>query len=173
MTDHVIVIGAGFAGLSAATSLAEQGVRVLVLEARPSLGGRASVFTDPATGERVDNGQHVLIGAYRETFRFLRRLGTAQHVYMQPGLAVDIIDRDGRTSRLACPAIPAPLHLLVGALRWNAIGWRDRMALVRMRHAGSANWFSDSWRRVTDTLQKSSNIMILACILESFSNKIH
>ena len=117
MTDHVIVIGAGFAGLSAATSLAEQGVRVLVLEARPSLGGRASVFTDPATGERVDNGQHVLIGAYRETFRFLRRLGTAQHVYMQPGLAVDIIDRDGRTSRLACPAIPAPLHLLVGALR--------------------------------------------------------
>jgi squalene-associated FAD-dependent desaturase len=133
----VIVIGAGFAGLSAATALAEQGIRVLVLEARPSLGGRASVFTDPATGERVDNGQHILIGAYHETFRFLRRLGTEQHVYMQPGLAVDVIDRTGQTSRLACPALPAPLHLLVGALRWNAIGWRDRIALVRMRHGGS------------------------------------
>jgi squalene-associated FAD-dependent desaturase len=132
----VLVIGAGFAGLSAATALAERGVRVLVLEARPSLGGRASVFTDPATGERVDNGQHVLIGAYHETFRFLRRLGTEKHVYMQPGLAVDIIDRDGRTSRLACPPIPAPLHLLVGALRWNAISWRDRVALARMRHGG-------------------------------------
>ncbi len=136
MTDQVLVIGAGFAGLSAATALAEQGVRVLVLEARPALGGRASVFTDPATGERVDNGQHVLIGAYRETFRFLRRLGTEKHVYLQPGLAVDIIDRDGRTSRLACPAIPAPLHLLVGALRWKAISWRDRVALARMRHGG-------------------------------------
>jgi squalene-associated FAD-dependent desaturase len=136
VTNDVIVIGAGFAGLSAGTSLAEQGIRVLVLEARPSLGGRASVFSDPATGERVDNGQHVLIGAYRETFRFLRRLGTEKHVYMQPGLALDIVDRDGRMSRLTCPAIPAPLHLLVGALRWNGISWRDRIALARMRHGG-------------------------------------
>ena len=136
MTYEVIVIGGGFAGLSAATALAEKGIRVLVLEARRSLGGRASAFIDPATGERVDNGQHVLTGAYRETFRFLRRIGTEAHVYLQPGLAVDFIDRGGRTSRLACPAIPAPLHLLVGALRWDAIGWRDRLALARLRTGG-------------------------------------
>jgi hydroxysqualene dehydroxylase len=136
LNNDVIVIGGGFAGLSAATALAEKGVRGLVFEARPSLGGRASAFIDPSTGERVDNGQHVLTGAYRETFRFLRRLGTESHVYLQPGLAVDIIDRDGRTSRLACPAIPPPLHLLVGALRWKAIGWRDRFALARLRNGG-------------------------------------
>jgi squalene-associated FAD-dependent desaturase len=136
LTYEVIVIGGGFAGLSAATALAEKGIRVLVLEARRSLGGRASAFIDPATGERVDNGQHVLTGAYRETFRFLRRIGTEAHVYLQPGLAVDFIDRGGRTSRLACPAIPAPLHLLVGALRWDAIGWRDRLALARLRTGG-------------------------------------
>ncbi len=130
------MIGGGFAGLSAATALAEKGVRVLVLEARPSLGGRASTFIDPSTGERVDNGQHVLTGAYRETFRFLRRIGTDAHVYLQPGLAVDIIDRNRQASRLACPAMPAPMHLLVGALRWKAIGWRDRLALVRMRNGG-------------------------------------
>lgn len=133
MTHDVIVIGGGFAGLSAATALAEKGFRVLVLEARPSLGGRASVFTDPSTGERVDNGQHVLTGAYRETFRFLRRIGTESQVYLQPGLAVDIIDKDGRASRLACPRLPAPLHMLVGALRWGAIDWQDRKALMRMR----------------------------------------
>jgi hydroxysqualene dehydroxylase len=136
LTHDVIVIGGGFAGLSAATALAEQGIRVLVLEARPALGGRASAFVDPATGERVDNGQHVLTGAYRETFRFLRRIGTEAQVYLQPGLTVDIIDRDGRASRLACPEIPAPLHLLVGALRWDAIGWRDRIALARIRKGG-------------------------------------
>jgi hydroxysqualene dehydroxylase len=136
LTSDVVVIGAGFAGLSAATALAEKGVRVLVLEARPSLGGRASAFVDPSTGERVDNGQHVLIGAYRETFRFLRRIGTDKHVYMQPGLSIDIIDKDGRVSRLACPPIPAPLHLLAGAMRWNAIGWRDRLALARLRRGG-------------------------------------
>jgi len=106
-----------------------------VLEARPSLGGRASAFTDPATGERVDNGQHLLIGGYHETFSFLRRLDADRDVQLQTNLTVDVIDRAGVASRLACPAWPAPLHLLAGAMRWSAIGWRDRVALLRMREA--------------------------------------
>jgi squalene-associated FAD-dependent desaturase len=149
LTNDVIVIGAGFAGLSAATALAERGVSVLVLEARPTLGGRATAFTDPSTGERVDNGQHVLTGGYRETFRFLRRLGTDAQVHVQPGLAVDIIDANGSASRLVCPAVPAPLHLLLGALRWKAIGWADRLALLRMRRGGragaDARWTVRKW----------------------------
>jgi hydroxysqualene dehydroxylase len=134
LTSEVIIVGAGFAGLSAATALAERGVSVTVLEARPTLGGRATAFTDPATGERVDNGQHVLIGGYHETFAFLRRLGAAADVHLQPDLHIDVIDRTGRLSRLKCPPLPAPLHLLAGVLRWDAIGWRDRMALLAMRH---------------------------------------
>lgn len=128
----VIVVGAGFAGLSAAAALAERGARVLVLEARPALGGRATAFTDPATGERVDNGQHVLFGCYDETFRFLRRIGAESHVRVQPRLTVDMIDRDGRASRLACPPLPSPLHLLGGVLMWSALGWRDRLAALRV-----------------------------------------
>ncbi len=91
----VVVVGGGFAGLSAATALAERGARVLVLEARPTLGGRATAFTDPATGERVDNGQHVLFGCYHETFRFLRRIGAESSVRVQPQLA----DRHRRSRR--------------------------------------------------------------------------
>ena len=135
MTTDAIVVGAGFAGLSAATALAEQGARVLVLEARPTLGGRATAFTDPATGERVDNGQHVLFGCYDETFRFLRRIGAEANLRLQSRLAVDIIDREGRWSRLACPALPSPFHLLVGVMSWSALGWRDRLAVLRMRSA--------------------------------------
>ena len=135
MTADAIVVGAGFAGLSAATALAERGARVLVLEARPTLGGRATAFTDPSTGERVDNGQHVLFGCYDETFRFLRRIGAESNVRLQGRLAVDIIDRAGRWSRLACPALPSPLHLLVGVMSWGALGWRDRVAVLRMRNA--------------------------------------
>jgi len=135
LNPDVIVVGGGFAGLSAATSLAERGAKVLVVEARPTLGGRATAFTDPATGERVDNGQHVLFGCYHETFRFLRRIGAERHVPVQRRLAVDMVDRDGRWSRLACPALPSPLHLLAGVLTWNALGWRDRMAILRMRTA--------------------------------------
>jgi zeta-carotene desaturase len=130
-----VVVGGGLAGLSAATALAERGARVLVLEARPTLGGRATAFTDPATGERVDNGQHVLFGCYHETFRLLRRVGTEADVQIQPRLAIGIVDRDGRASRLVCPPLPPPLHLLAGVMRWTALGWRDRLAVVRVHRA--------------------------------------
>ena len=79
----VVVVGAGFAGLSAAAVLAEAGKRVLVLDARPQLGGRATAFTDRVTGELVDNGQHVLFGCYHETFAFLRRIGAEANIRLQ------------------------------------------------------------------------------------------
>jgi hydroxysqualene dehydroxylase len=131
----VIVIGGGFAGLSAACALSDEGARVLVLEARPGLGGRATAFTDPATGEVVDNGQHVLLGCYRDTFRFLRRVGADGDVVLQARLAVDMIDRDGRRSRLKCPALPPPWHLLIGLLGWDALGFGDRLAALRIAPA--------------------------------------
>jgi zeta-carotene desaturase len=135
VTPDAIVIGAGFAGLSAATALCERGLRVLVLEARPTLGGRATAFTDPATGERVDNGQHVLFGCYDETFLFLRRIGAESLVSVQPQLTVETIDRDGRRSRLKCPVLPSPFHLIAGLMTWDAIGWRDRLAVMRVGRA--------------------------------------
>jgi len=128
----VAIVGGGFAGLSAATALAEQGRRVIVLEARPRLGGRASSFTDPATGERVDNGQHLLIGGYHETFRFLRRIGASDAVTLQPQLTVDFVDRNGAPSRLRSRSLPAPLHLFGGIMTWRALDWRDRLSAVRM-----------------------------------------
>ena len=143
-TDAVVV-GGGIAGLAAATALAERGRRVLVLESRPSLGGRATAFTDPATGERVDNGQHVLFGCYRETFRFLRRIGADAFVQVQDNLAIDVVDRAGRLSTLACPPLPAPLHLLAGVLRWNALAWRDKAALLAIRFDGGANETVREW----------------------------
>lgn len=127
-----VVIGAGFAGLSAAARLAKSGRRVLVLEARRRLGGRATAFPDRATGELVDNGQHVLIGCYRETLAFLDDIGAGAHVTRQPRLAVPFIDRDGARSRLECAPLPPPWHVVSGLMRWSVLSWADRLSFLRM-----------------------------------------
>jgi len=132
VSPDAIVIGGGLAGLSAATALAERGRRVLVLEARPSLGGRATAFTDPATGERVDNGQHALFGCYHETFSFLEAIGARDRVRLERVLDLQIVDAASARSRLTAAALPAPFHLAGGLLGWRAIGWGDRLAAVRL-----------------------------------------
>ncbi len=131
----VVVIGAGFAGLSAAVRLAAAGRRVLVLEARGRLGGRATAFVDRETGYPVDNGQHVLAGCYHETFRFLGAIGARDRVALQDTLDVAFIDPSGRRSRLRCPRLPAPWHLAAGVARWSGVGWRDRLPLARLSGA--------------------------------------
>jgi squalene-associated FAD-dependent desaturase len=132
MQPDVVVVGAGFSGLSAAARLTTSGLRVLVLEARARLGGRATAFTDAATGERVDNGQHVLLGCYTDTLAFLRDIDAMSHVRRQPQLSVTMIDKAGRRSRLVCPPLPAPWHLLAGVMEWDALDWRDRLSALRM-----------------------------------------
>ena len=131
-TYSVIVVGGGFAGLSAAVELARQGQQVLLLEARPALGGRATAFKDPQTGEHVDNGQHVLLGCYHETFAFLKTIGAEGNVRLQTTLDVPFIDRRGRRSRLQCPPLKPPWHLLGGLAEWSALGLRDRLAAIKL-----------------------------------------
>ena len=131
-TCDVVIVGGGFAGLSAAVDLTARGARVVVVEGRPRLGGRATSYRDDATGEDVDNGQHVVFGCYRETFRFLRTIGADRDVCLQPRLGVSYVDRDGRTLRYRCPDLPAPLHLLGGIVEWDALSVAEKLAGLRM-----------------------------------------
>ena len=128
----VIIIGAGFAGLSAAVDLAARGADVLVLEGRPRLGGRATSYLDKVTGELVDNGQHVLFGCYRETFRFLRRIGVDRDVHLQTSLAVSSIGRDNQRTCFQCPHLPPPWHLVAGVLEWDSLSAKDRLGIFKM-----------------------------------------
>ncbi|ODS52559.1 MAG: hypothetical protein ABS36_16020 [Acidobacteria bacterium SCN 69-37] len=136
MTDaracDVVVVGAGFAGLSAATRLAGRGLTVLVLEQSARLGGRASAFTDKVSGERVDNGQHVLFGCYHETYAFLRTIGASTLAPLQQRLHLPMADRTGRIVDLRCPNLPPPWHMLAGLLGWRALSLRDRLAALRV-----------------------------------------
>ena len=129
---HVVVIGAGCAGLAAGVRLASQGVRVTVIEEAPRLGGRATAFTDKESGLRLDNGQHALFGCYRETYSFLRAIGTAHLAPLDAALTLTMADAQGRASTLVCPSLRPPLHLVRGVLSWNAIPIRDRPAALRL-----------------------------------------
>ena len=131
----VAVVGGGVAGLAAASALAEAGRRVLVVEARGQLGGRATAFVDRVTGELVDNGQHVLFGCYHETFRLLRRVGAEDNVRVQHGLSVPYLDANGARSVLRCPPLPSPFHLLAAIFEWDALSWSERFSVLRIAPA--------------------------------------
>jgi hydroxysqualene dehydroxylase len=132
---HVITIGGGFAGLSAATALAEQGLRVSVLEGRQVLGGRAYSFKDPQSGDAVDNGQHLFMSCYRETQAFLERIGTLNSLRFQANLLTHFRGAEGRGGRLSCWPLPSPLHLLSGLMRLSTLTWGDRFRLLYMHQA--------------------------------------
>lgn len=129
---EVAVLGGGFAGVAASVALANAGRRVLLVEARGRLGGRAATLVDRATGEPVDNGQHVLFGCYVETLALLEALGQRDAVDVQPALHVPFFGPDGARRDLRCANLPAPLNLAAGLLRWRALDMRDRARAARL-----------------------------------------
>jgi squalene-associated FAD-dependent desaturase len=129
----VVVVGGGFAGLAAAIQLQERRHDVLLLERRGVLGGRATSYVDAVTGDDVDNGTHLMIGAYTETLDLIARAGASDLLEIQPDLRIDYVDDRGFTS-LDCPALPAPLHLLVGLLGLR-VPWRVRLQAARLAWA--------------------------------------
>ena len=111
----VVVVGGGFAGLAAAIALQERRHDVVLLERRGVLGGRASSSRDAVTGEDVDNGTHLMLGAYAATLDLVRRAGASDLVALQPDLKLEWRDEKGVTA-LDCPPLGAPLHLVAGLL---------------------------------------------------------
>jgi squalene-associated FAD-dependent desaturase len=131
-SPEAIVVGGGFAGLAAATALAEEGARVVLMEARPHLGGRARSWIDPETGHVVDNGQHLFMGCYAETLRFLSRIGALERLALQPRLQVPFLDPGGRSAVFRLPRLPSPWNLAAGLLRCPGLSLSDRLSLLRV-----------------------------------------
>lgn len=130
---HVIVIGAGWAGLAAAVRLVELGHRVTVLEMAPQPGGRARSVTLGA--DTLDNGQHILIGAYTQTLALMRTVGAdPQTLLARMPL---ILRQPGRAGVVLPPGAPV-LAFVRGVLACTDWTWPDRLALLRT--AGQWAW---------------------------------
>ncbi|MHB1352729.1 MAG: hydroxysqualene dehydroxylase HpnE [Thiobacillus sp.] len=131
MKADVAVVGGGWAGCAAALTLAEAGVPVTLYEAGRVLGGRARAVI---LGERVlDNGQHILLGAYTNTLGLIARVHPTPAIppLWRLPLAFDQPPDFG----LRCPRFPAPLHLVAGLLGARGLGWRDKYAAARWASA--------------------------------------
>ena len=134
-SGKVAVIGGGWAGMAAAVELASHDVPVVVFEAARTLGGRARRVVHD--GVALDNGLHILAGAYRETLGLIRRVdGPAAKLARLP-LDWRIEDR----FRLRAPRLPAPLHLVAALLSATGIGWPERLAAHRLLRALRAGGF--------------------------------
>jgi squalene-associated FAD-dependent desaturase len=117
------------AGLSAGCALAEAGFRVTLFERRPYLGGRASSYQHPGTGEVVDNCQHVLLGCCTNLLDFYRRAGVQDKIRWYEKLT--FLEPGGRASVITPSALPAPLHTALAFLRADCLSFRDKMAISR------------------------------------------
>jgi squalene-associated FAD-dependent desaturase len=125
----VAIAGGGLAGLAAACALADSGFRVTLFERRPYLGGRASSYEHPGTGEVVDNCQHVLFRVCTNLVEFYRRIGVEDKIRWFDEMT--FIEPGGRTSVMHASRLPAPLHTAPSFLRFPFLSAKDKLVISR------------------------------------------
>jgi squalene-associated FAD-dependent desaturase len=138
----VIVVGSGWTGLAAAVELSRYRIPVTVLESAKQMGGRARrVLFEKYNAEQpnhsdfppgVDNGQHLLVGAYDSTLSLLRTIGVAEDaVFKRADLQLSMMSSGRKAVKLTAPRLPAPLHLAVALLRATGLNLSDRLRALR------------------------------------------
>ncbi len=156
MSRRVAVVGAGYAGISAAVELVRAGCAVTLYEANRVAGGRARRVE--YRGALLDNGQHLLLGAYRETLALMRDLGVAAQAVIRLPLTLIFPDR----MELHAPRLPAPLHLVAALLRARGLTWEERFAAARFALSLHRRKFvvapGTTVRQLLDTLEQPAAV---------------
>jgi len=130
-TEPVVIIGAGWAGLAAAVKLTEQGHKVTVFESAKQAGGRARSVS--FNGLEIDNGQHILIGAYTECLKLMKTVGIDTEISLKRlPLLLTVADKSSKNKLiLQAPPLPAPLHLLYALFTAKGLKFKDRIAAIK------------------------------------------
>jgi len=146
------IVGGGIAGLAAGCALVDSGFRVTVFERRPFVGGRASSYEHPGTGETVDNCQHVLLGCCTNLLDFYGRIRVSDKIqwfdrltFIQPG---------GRRSEISPSGLPAPFHASLSFLRASSLSWPDKIGISRAMLALMGPLPDDSSKSFADWLRE-------------------
>ena len=129
MSKRIAIVGAGWAGCAAAVEAVDNGFDVTLFEASRIAGGRARKTT--VEGLTLDNGQHILLGAYAKTLQMMKRVGiNTDAAFLRLPLQMHYPPAsEGMDFETA--TLPAPFHLVVGLFRTTGLDWEDKIALVR------------------------------------------
>jgi squalene-associated FAD-dependent desaturase len=125
----VAVAGGGLAGLATACALSDAGFRVTLFEKRPFLGGRASSYEHPGTGEVVDNCQHVLFRICTNLIEFYHRIGVVDQIRWFDQM--NFIEPGGRISVMKPSFLPAPLHTAPSFFNFSFLSMADKLSIAR------------------------------------------
>jgi zeta-carotene desaturase len=125
----VAIAGGGLAGLAAACALADTSFKVTLFEKRPFLGGRASSYEHPGTGEVVDNCQHVLFRVCTNLIEFYERIEVADQIRWSDQM--NFIEPGGRTSVMKSSFLPAPMHTAPSFWSFSFLSMSDKLSISR------------------------------------------
>jgi len=126
----VVIVGGGWAGLAAAVELCAHKIPVTLLESARQLGGRARSIR--SGNMIVDNGQHLIIGAYQSLLSLMERVGIDhQQVFLRLPLTLRLLKGNKSSLRLKAPRLPAPWHLLVAIACATGLSPGDRLKALR------------------------------------------
>ncbi|MCU7800776.1 MAG: hydroxysqualene dehydroxylase HpnE [gamma proteobacterium symbiont of Lucinoma myriamae] len=141
----VIIVGGGWSGLACAITLANQGIKVHLLESARQLGGRACriQFKNFLSGQNIDNGQHIMLGAYHSTLSLFKLLGIdeADIIERQP-LDLNLFSPSHSSIRLKAPTLPAPFHLFFALMNIQGLPLNERISAIKMSLKLAVNHFS-------------------------------
>lgn len=168
---HVAIIGGGCAGLSTAAGLADRGIQVTLFESSSQLGGRARTVVVENNDQMhlLDNGQHILLGAYRETLALLKKAGVEEHkVFKRLPLQMHMLTLQARAifSLKSVHFLPAPLHILVALLTCKGLNFSERIAAIKLMQRLKSSAFQLSrdvplWQFLTGQQQSERLIELL------------
>jgi hydroxysqualene dehydroxylase len=166
VSKSVAIVGGGLAGIAAAIRLCEADGNVTLIETRKKLGGRATSFIDPRTGERLDNCQHVLMGCCTNLIDLYDRLGVLDLIEWHRTLYWTAPGRNGEYDMMQAGLLPAPMHFTRSFQKMRIFSREDKRAiaramwrLIRMGQGGRHEWRNRTFAEFLRETKQTPNAM--------------
>jgi squalene-associated FAD-dependent desaturase len=126
----ILVIGGGFAGLASSVYLANQNYKVTLVESSPKFGGRAYSISNEKFNDHYDNGQHIMMGCYKETLNYLSVINSTNLLEFPPSLSINFVKRGGSLFQLKSFQKLYPFNLLEAIIHFKALGMKSRIKII-------------------------------------------